>query len=83
MAILPPPAPDVQPPTFNDTRFACTCGRFISQSAIREEDYLDPTAYYGVGTRVEWDCSRCGTVKGEGSWEPPLVVVATRTLVAD
>lgn len=68
------------PVTFNEVRFACTCGRFVAESSIRYEDYRDDGAYYGVGTRVEWDCSRCGTVHGEGSWEPPLVVVATRIL---
>lgn len=69
--------------TYNETRFACTCGRFLAQSAIREQDRRDDSAYYGIRTEVEWDCSRCGTVKGEGSWEPPLVVVATRTIPSE
>ena len=69
-----------EPMTYSETRFACTCGRFLSESAIRSEDFRDDSAYYGVRTEVEWDCSRCGTVKGEGSWEPPLVVVGTRAL---
>ncbi|MBB3752680.1 hypothetical protein FHT44_005192 [Mycolicibacterium sp. BK634] len=49
-----------------DVRFLCRqCGRFIAQSSIREEDYFDPNAYYGVGTRSEYDCKRCGTLQGE------------------
>ena len=38
------------------------------------------TWFYGVSTRVEWDCSRCGTVKGQGTWEPRVVIVGECTL---
>ena len=61
--------------TYSETRFACRCGRFLSESAIRCEDYRDDSSFYGVSTHVEWDCSRCGTVKGEGAWEPQIVVL--------
>lgn len=60
------------------SRFACRCGRFLSESAIRSQDFRDDSDFYGIRTEVEWDCSRCGTVKGEGAWEPPLVIFPTR-----
>lgn len=57
--------------TWFDTRFQCRrCHRFISQDAIREEHHRDNGVYYGVSTRTEYDCGRCGTVKDE----PALVV---------
>lgn len=62
----------------NQSRFACTCGRFIAEAAIRYEDFRDDSTYFGIRTEVKWDCSRCGTVKGDGSWEPPLVTFPTR-----
>jgi hypothetical protein len=65
--------------TYNETRFACECGRFLAESVIRYTDHLDDSAYYGIRTEVEWDCSRCGTVKGK-AWEPRIVVIATRPL---
>lgn len=58
-------------PEWLETRWQCArCRRFISDRNIREEDYRDPGAYYGVSTRTEYDCGQCGTVKGE----PALVV---------
>lgn len=65
--------------TYTETRFACHCGRFLAQSAIRETNHHDDSRYYGIRTEVEWDCSRCGTVKGE-EWEPRIVATATRHL---
>ena len=65
---------------YNDVRFACHCGRFLAEAAIRYADHRDDSRYYGVRTEVEWDCSRCGTVKGE-EWEPQIIVVATRQLL--
>lgn len=65
--------------TYNDIRFACRCGRFLANASIRSTTHLDPSRYYGVRDDVEWDCGRCGTVKGE-EWEPQIVVVATREL---
>lgn len=56
-----------------ETRFACRCGRFLADSAIRSADRRDDSRYYGIRTEVEWDCGRCGTVKGE-EWEPQIVV---------
>jgi len=45
-------------------RWQCPkCGRFIKEAAIREENYRDFTAYYGVGTRTFVDCGRCGTLE--------------------
>ena len=65
--------------TYTETRFACHCGRFLAQSAIRETNHHDDSRYYGIRTEVEWDCSRCGMVKGE-EWEPQIVATATRVL---
>ena len=65
--------------TYNETRFACHCGRFLANSAIRCTDLRDDSRYYGIRTEVEWDCGRCGTIKGE-EWEPQIVVTATRPL---
>lgn len=60
---------------WNDVRWLCyQCGRFIAASAIHEEDYLDNGAYYGVSTRTDYSCSRCGHLQGE----PRLAVVAVR-----
>jgi hypothetical protein len=70
--------PDV-PVTYNVTRFACHCGRFLAESAIRHTDHRDDSRYYGIRSEVEWDCGRCGTVKGE-EWEPHIVVTATRPI---
>lgn len=67
--------------TYNETRFACHCGRFLSESAIRCTDHRDDSRYYGVRTEVEWTCTRCGIVKGE-EWEPQIVLTATRTIEA-
>lgn len=64
--------------TYCDVRLACTCGRFLAQSAIRATDKLDPSAYYGVSTDVEWDCSRCGTVTDQ--YMPQIVTVAVRVI---
>lgn len=61
-----------------DVRFACTCGRFLAESAIRETDRRDPSAYYGVSTDTEWDCSRCGTVTDQ--YMPRIVTVAVRPI---
>lgn len=66
------------PATWCDVRFACTCGRFLAQSAIREADRPDPSAYYGVSTDTEWDCSRCGTVTDQ--YMPQIVTVAVRPI---
>lgn len=55
----------LMPDSYPDLRWQCSCGRFISESAIKEEDYFDPGSYYGVGTRTWYDCSRCGTVERE------------------
>lgn len=46
----------------NDVRWQCRCGRFIAESAIREENYRDPDAYYGVSTKSSYTCPRCGEV---------------------
>lgn len=62
-------------------RFACHCGRFLAESAIRSTDFRDDSRYYGIRSEVEWDCSRCGTVKGE-EWEPSIVMVAAPAPVA-
>lgn len=70
--------PDCPEHRANQSRFACTCGRFIPESAIRYTDHRDDSTFYGIRSEVEWDCSRCGTVKGEGAWEPPLVTFPTR-----
>ena len=67
--------------TYNDVRFACVCGRFLAESAIRETDRRDPSAYYGVSTDTEWDCTRCGTVTDQIM--PQIVVVATHTIKRD
>lgn len=64
--------------SYNDVRLACTCGRFLAESAIRCTDKRDPSAYYGVGTDVEWDCSCCGAVTDH--YMPQIVVVATRPI---
>ena len=72
-----PPTEDL---TYNDVRFACVCGRFLAESAIRCTDRFDPTAYYGVATDVEWDCTRCGTVTDQIM--PQIVVVGTHTFKA-
>lgn len=66
-------------PTYNVTRFACHCGRFLPESAIRCTDHRDDSRYYGIRTEVEWDCGRCGTVKGE-EWEPQIVVTTPRVI---
>ena len=60
-------------------RFACRCGRFLAESAIRCADHRDDSRYYGIRSEVEWDCSRCGTVRGE-EWEPQIVVTATHVM---
>lgn len=65
--------------TYNVTRFACHCGRFLAESAIRHTDHRDDSRYYGIRTEVEWDCTRCGTVKGE-EWEPALVCLGEHTI---
>ncbi|MBO9522343.1 MAG: hypothetical protein J7518_12470 [Nocardioidaceae bacterium] len=67
--------------TYNETRFACRCGRFLAESAIRYTDHFDPSRYYGIRSEVEWDCSRCGTVVGD-EWEPSIVVIGERRLAA-
>lgn len=67
------------PPTYSETRFACRCGRFLAPSAIRNTDHRDDSRYYGIRTEVEWDCSRCGIVKGD-EWEPQIVATKTRVL---
>lgn len=43
-----------------DYRWRCSCGRFLPASAVTEEDYLDPSAYYGIGTRTTGQCPKCG-----------------------
>lgn len=56
-----------------DVRWQCVeCGRFISNDKVRSEDYLDNGAYYGVSTRTEYDCKKCGLIKDE----PRLIVFA-------
>ncbi|MGH3996613.1 MAG: hypothetical protein ACRDTJ_04035 [Pseudonocardiaceae bacterium] len=67
--------------THNDVRFACVCGRFLAESDIRETDRRDPSAYYGVSTDTEWDCTRCGTVTDQIM--PQIVTVATHTIKRD
>ena len=67
--------------TYNEVRFSCRCGRFLAESAIRHTDHPDDSRHYGVRTDVEWDCSRCGVVRGE-EWEPQIVITATRSLGA-
>ena len=57
-------------------RFACRCGRFLAESAIRYQAFRDDSRYYGIRDEVEWTCSRCGVVKGE-EWEPQLVSTTT------
>jgi hypothetical protein len=71
-----------EPLTYNETRFACHCGRFLADSAIRSTPLRDDSRHYGIRDEIEWDCSRCGVVKGE-EWEPQIVVTATRTLTAE
>lgn len=61
--------------TIPDLRWACnSCGRFLRQTAIRYEDFRDNGYYYGIRTEVEYDCTRCGLVKG---LEPHLIEVGT------
>lgn len=45
-----------------ETRWQCQCGRFVAESAITTEDYADPDAYYGIGTRWSYACAGCGVV---------------------
>ncbi|HEY9411142.1 MAG TPA: hypothetical protein VIP77_16300 [Jiangellaceae bacterium] len=66
--------------TYNDVRFACVCGRFLAESAIRCTDRRDPSTYYGVSTDTEWDCTRCGTVTDQIM--PQIVVIGTHPLRA-
>jgi hypothetical protein len=55
----------------NDVRWQCAgCSRFIAESAVGSEDYLDPGAYYGVSTRRWADCPRCGRTD-----DPRVVVI--------
>jgi len=68
-----------EPITYNESRLACRCGRFLSESAIRCTDHRDDSRYRGIRSEVEWDCGRCGTVQGE-EWEPQIVVTATRVI---
>ena len=50
-------------------QFACpSCGRFVSVANIHQEDYRDPSAYYGIGTTTAITCSRCGLVIWPGGW---------------
>ena len=48
-----------------DSRARCPkCGCFVAWSSLSGEDYIDPGAYYGIGS-TEWtDCPRCGQVEG-------------------
>lgn len=60
-----------------DGRWTCPqCSCFIAESAFREWDELDPSAYYGVVTRYVVDCPRCGRLT-DGDVLPPQWV-ATR-----
>ena len=70
----PAPSAEIDVQTYFETRWACRCGRFLAESAIRHTDHRDDSRYYGVRSEVEWDCSRCGTVKGE-EWEPQIVTL--------
>lgn len=45
-------------------RWACTCGRFVAESAITERTYRDPGAHYGVSTDAGYACTRCGPKDG-------------------
>lgn len=46
-----------------ETRWSCPkCGRFLPESAIQSETYVDPSQYFGIGDRVWADCARCGRV---------------------
>lgn len=53
-------------------RWSCNKGHFIAEAAVRSEDRLDPSAYYGVSSRVIADCKVCGEVE-----EPHLVQIGT------
>lgn len=68
--------------TYNVVRFACRCGRFLAESAIRYETHRDDSRFYGIRDDVEWTCGRCGVVKGE-EWEPQVVITGTRPLPAN
>lgn len=58
--------------TIPELRWQCPgCSRFIPRSAIREDNYIDPSAYFGIETRTWVDCPRCGTLEQE----PHLVKV--------
>jgi hypothetical protein len=48
-----------------DARLSCPqCRRFVREEQVVHEDYFDPRAYYGVGTRSTTTCGRCGPVDG-------------------
>lgn len=66
---------------YTESRFACRCGRFLAESAIHYTTFRDDSRYYGIRDEVEWDCSRCGTVKGE-EWEPQIVPIREVTYYA-
>jgi hypothetical protein len=51
--------------TYRVFRWACTCGRFLSEENICMRNVLDPGAYYGVSTEEHYHCSRCGFRQGE------------------
>lgn len=59
-------------PPILDVRWQCArCGRFLSESAVRSEDRIDPGAYYGVTSHTWADCPHC-RLKVD---DPHLVVV--------
>jgi hypothetical protein len=56
-------------------RWACPQGHFIAESSVNSEDYLDPTSYYGVSSRIWATCKVCGVVE-----EPQLVQIGTQVI---
>lgn len=48
-----------------DVRACCPkCGRFVPWEALGGKDFIDPGAYYGIGTEEWTDCPKCGRVEG-------------------
>jgi hypothetical protein len=58
-------------------RWACTCGRWIAEASLTEQDRIDPGAYFGVTTTISGTCSRCGVID-----EPRLLTFPARTPAA-
>ena len=49
---------------WHDVRWQCpTCGRFIADSAVESEDYVDPSEYFGIVFLMCWVFFKCGGVE--------------------